>query len=48
MIRLLKKKFVRGKNIINGNICKANKTNLSYIELHKIIIKSNKFLVASY
>ena len=34
--------------IINGSIRKVDKTNLSYIEPHKIIIKNNVFLVFNY
>ncbi len=34
--------------IINGSIRKIDKTNLSYIEPHKIIIKNNIFLVFNY
>lgn len=34
--------------IINGSIRKADKTNLSYIELHKIIINNNVFLNFNY
>jgi len=34
--------------IINGSIRKVNKTNLSYIEPHRIIIKNNTFLVFNY
>ena len=34
--------------IINGSIRKVDKTNLSYIELHKIIIKNNVFLDFNY
>ena len=34
--------------IINGNIRKANKTNLNYIEPHRIIIKGVTFLVFNY
>ena len=34
--------------IINGSIRKVDKTNLSYIEPHKIIIKNNVFLAFSY
>lgn len=33
---------------INGNIRKIDKTNLSYIEPHKIIIKGITFLVFNY
>lgn len=35
-------------NIINGNIRKINKTNLNYIEPHRIIIKGVTFLVFNY
>ena len=35
-------------NIINGNIRKINKTNLNYIEPHRIIIKGITFLVFNY
>ena len=31
--------------IINGNIRKIDKTNLTYIEPHRIIIKANLYLV---
>ena len=34
--------------IINGNIRKVNKTNLNYIEPHRIIIKGVTFLVFKY
>ena len=34
--------------IINGSIRKIDKTNLSYIEPHKIIIKNNVFLAFNY
>ena len=34
--------------IINGSIRKVDKTNLSYIEPHKIIIKNNVFLAFNY
>ena len=34
--------------IINGNIRKINKTNLNYIEPHRIIIKGVTFLAFSY
>ena len=34
--------------IINDNIRKINKTNLNYIEPHRIIIKYVKFLVFNY
>ncbi len=34
--------------IINGSIRKVDKTNLSYIEPHRIIIKNNTFLVFNY
>ena len=34
--------------IINGNIRKINKTNLSYIEPHRVIIKEITFLVFNY
>ena len=34
--------------IINGNIRKINKTNLNYIEPHRIIIKSVTFLAFNY
>jgi len=34
--------------IINGNIRKVNKTNLNYIEPHRVIIKGITFLVFSY
>ena len=33
---------------INGSIRKLEKTNLTYIELHKVIIKSITFLVFNY
>ncbi len=33
---------------INGSIRKINKTNLSYIEPHRIIIKGITFLVFNY
>lgn len=33
---------------INGNIRKIDKTNLSYIEPHKIIIKGITFLIFNY
>ena len=34
--------------IINGSIRKIDKTNLSYIEPHKIIVKDTTFLVFNY
>lgn len=34
--------------IINGSIRKVDKTNLSYIEPHRIIIKKNTFFVFNY
>ena len=34
--------------IINGSIRKVDKTNLSYIEPHRIIIKDNLYLVFNY
>ena len=34
--------------IINGNIWKINKTNLNYIEPHRIIIKGVTFLAFNY
>lgn len=34
--------------IINGNIRKINKTNLNYIEPHRIIIKGVTFLTFNY
>ena len=34
--------------IINGSIRKVDKTNLSYIEPHRIIVKNNTFLVFNY
>ena len=34
--------------IINGSIRKIDKTNLSYIEPHKIVIKNNVFLSFNY
>ena len=34
--------------IINGSIRKIDKTNLSYIEPHKIIVKNTTFLVFNY
>lgn len=33
---------------INGSIRKIDKTNLSYIEPHRVIIKNNTFLVFNY
>ena len=33
---------------INGSIRKIDKTNLSYIEPHKVIIKNTTFLVFNY
>lgn len=35
-------------NIINGNIRKIDKTNLLYIEPHRVIIKGITFLVFNY
>lgn len=35
-------------NIINGSIRKIDKTNLSYIEPHRIIIKNITFLAFNY
>ena len=34
--------------IINGSIRKTDKTNLSYIEPHRIIINNNLFLAFNY
>ncbi len=34
--------------IINGNIRKINKTNLNYIEPHRIIVKGITFLAFNY
>lgn len=34
--------------IINGSIRKLDKTNLTYIEPHKVIIKNITFLVFNY
>ena len=34
--------------IINGSIRKIDKTNLTYIELHRIIIKDITFLIFNY
>ena len=34
--------------IVNGSIRKVDKTNLSYIEPHRIIIRNNTFLVFNY
>ena len=34
--------------IINGNVRKIDKTNLTYIEPHRIIIKGVNFLVFNY
>ncbi len=34
--------------IINGSIRKIDKTNLSYIEPHKLIVKDTTFLVFNY
>ena len=34
--------------IINGSIRKVDKTNLSYIEPHRIIIKNNLYLAFNY
>ena len=33
---------------INGSIRKIDKTNISYIEPHRLIIKNNTFLVFNY
>ena len=33
---------------INGSIRKIDKTNISYIEPHRVIIKNNTFLVFNY
>ena len=33
---------------VNGSIRKLDKTNLSYIEPHRVIIKSHTFLVFNY
>ena len=42
-------KFCKTKpTFINGNIRKIDKTNLSYIEPHRIIIKGITFLVFNY
>lgn len=35
-------------NIINGSIRKVDKTNLSYVEPHRVIIKGITFLVFNY
>jgi len=35
-------------NFINGSIRKIEKTNLSYIEPHRVIIKNTTFLVFNY
>ncbi len=41
--------FCKAKPIfINGNIRKIDKTNLSYIEPHRIIVKGITFLVFNY
>ncbi len=34
--------------IINGSICKIDKTNLNYIEPHRIIINNVMFLAFNY
>ena len=34
--------------IINGSIIKIDKTNLSYIESHRIIVKGTTFLAFNY
>ena len=34
--------------IINGNLHRIDKTNLSYVEPHKIIIKNKTFLIFNY
>ena len=42
-------KFCKTKpTFINGNIIKIDKTNLAYIELHRIIIKGITFLAFNY
>ena len=41
--------FAKGKaTFINGSIRKIEKTNLSYIEPHRLIIKNTTFLVFNY
>ena len=41
--------FTKNKpTIINGSIRKIDKTNLSYIEPHKIIVKDTTFLAFNY
>ena len=41
--------FINNKpTIINGSIRKTDKTNLTYIEPHKIIINNTTFLVFNY
>ena len=35
-------------NFINGSIRKIDKTNISYIETHKVIVKNVTFLVFNY
>ena len=41
--------FTKNKpTIINGSIRKLDRTNLSYIEPHRVIIKNNTFLVFNY
>ena len=41
--------FVKVKlTIINGSIRKIDKTNLSYIEPHRIIVKDTTFLAFNY
>ena len=41
--------FTKNKpTIINGSIRKIDKTNLSYIEPHRVIIKNITFLIFNY
>ena len=35
-------------NIINGSVCRIEKTNINYIEPNKIIVKSTTFLAFNH
>ena len=40
--------FAKATTIINGNIRKIDRTNLTYIEPNRIIIKDKTFLIFNY
>lgn len=40
--------FTKATTIINGNIRKIDRTNLTYIEPNRIIIKDKTFLIFNY